>query len=146
MSRTTRKEKKMRKNKETVKISVQHKHKQKKYVLPYVKKSDNFTPEQLKPIVRKTIVFGTFVSISIMTTIAFITFVVLSVGMDMILTNNRPMVTFISFVLWLSVVIFFLLSYWKLGEIYRLVRKYRKQAAVESAVHSAEETEQAEHL
>lgn len=138
MSGQTRKEKKLRKKQETVKISVQHRRKQKKYVLPYVKKSDNFTPEQLKPVVRKTIVFGTFVSISIMTTIAFIVFIVLSVGLGIVLADNRPLVIFISFVLWLSVVVFFLLSYWKLGEIYRLVRKYRRQ------VQTDDDTEQAQ--
>ncbi len=138
MSGQTRKEKKLRKKQETVKISVQHRRKQKKYVLPYVKKSDNFTPEQLKPVVHKTIVFGTFVSISIMTTIAFIVFIVLSVGLGIVLADNRPLVIFISFVLWLSVVVFFLLSYWKLGEIYRLVRKYRRQ------VQTDDDTEQAQ--
>lgn len=140
MSRQSRKEKKINKQQNTIKICVQRKHKQKRYVLPFVKKTDNFTQEQIKPILNKTIFFGFLVSLSIITTIAFVVFVVLAVGIDLILTDNRQLVTFISFALWFAVVCFFLLSYWKLGEIYRLVRKYRKENS--QLTQNAELTEQ----
>ena len=93
---------------------------------PFVLPSDRYTDSQLKYITARVALFGTLISVMILATFAFVGFIVVTLGLQLVLIGNKGAVVGISLALWTVVLVCAFVSAFIYVNLKRPVRKMRK--------------------
>lgn len=93
---------------------------------PFVVSTDTYTEDQLKYITKRVALFGSLISIMILATLAFIAFIVVTLGLQLVLDGNRGAVVGISLALWTVVLVCAFISAFVYINLKRVVKHIRQ--------------------
>lgn len=98
--------------------------------IPHTRKDDTFDEQQRLVLINTTALFGTMLTFCILSALALIAFVIVTVGLELVVFDSREILLAITFAIWVVLAVFAVIaamSYYKIAKHVSAFRKANKE-------------------